>query len=148
MTPLFIAKLDCDLTPFFQREQNAGPRTTTEAEVAESYVRSHPELSTVMMGFLQFVLLNKPNDIIAFAAEYFNTTRTDGAAPTDSTCDRKKGVKYDVRNLRTNDAVNFDNKIVNSRTDVEEIATNESNSGTTLTSSTSAVSVGDSNPIR
>ncbi|KAK7110854.1 ciliogenesis-associated TTC17-interacting protein-like [Littorina saxatilis] len=35
------------------------------------YMRHHPELKALLADFLQFLLLRKPDDAIAFAAEYF-----------------------------------------------------------------------------
>ncbi|KAK2170694.1 hypothetical protein LSH36_1g17002 [Paralvinella palmiformis] len=55
------------------------------------YMREHPELKALMADFLQFLLLRKPTDTIAFAAEYFAsfsshmmspTAYLDSAAPT------------------------------------------------------------------
>ena len=34
-------------------------------------MRHHPELKALLADFLQFLLLRKPDDVIAFAAEYF-----------------------------------------------------------------------------
>ncbi|XP_064613739.1 ciliogenesis-associated TTC17-interacting protein-like isoform X2 [Liolophura sinensis] len=36
-----------------------------------SYMRNHPELKALMADFMQFLLLRKPKDVIAFAADYF-----------------------------------------------------------------------------
>ncbi|KAL3831442.1 hypothetical protein ACJMK2_023193 [Sinanodonta woodiana] len=36
-----------------------------------TYMRQHPELKALLADFLQFLLLRKPNDVIAFSAEYF-----------------------------------------------------------------------------
>ena len=36
-------------------------------------MRQHPELRALMADFLQFLLLRKPEDVIAFAAEYFSS---------------------------------------------------------------------------
>ncbi|XP_025094609.1 ciliogenesis-associated TTC17-interacting protein-like isoform X2 [Pomacea canaliculata] len=36
------------------------------------YMRHHPELKALLADFLQFLLLRKPQDVIAFAAEYFS----------------------------------------------------------------------------
>lgn len=35
------------------------------------YMKQHPELQTLLADFMQFLLLQKPDDVIAFAAEYF-----------------------------------------------------------------------------
>lgn len=35
------------------------------------YLRHHPELKALLADFLQFLLLHKPGDVIAFAAQYF-----------------------------------------------------------------------------
>ncbi|XP_064648234.1 ciliogenesis-associated TTC17-interacting protein-like [Lineus longissimus] len=35
------------------------------------YMRHHPELRALLADFLQFLLLRKPDDVLAFAAEYF-----------------------------------------------------------------------------
>ena len=35
------------------------------------YMRRHPELKAILADFLQFLLLRKPADVVAFAAEYF-----------------------------------------------------------------------------
>jgi hypothetical protein len=34
-------------------------------------MRHHPELKALLADFLQFLLLRKPDDVIAFAAQYF-----------------------------------------------------------------------------
>ncbi|GCC21583.1 hypothetical protein chiPu_0020057 [Chiloscyllium punctatum] len=45
----------------------------TEALKADynSYLRHHPELRSLMADFLEFLLLQKPEDVVTFAAEYF-----------------------------------------------------------------------------
>ena len=35
------------------------------------YMRRHPELRALLADFMQFLLLRKPDDVIAFSAEYF-----------------------------------------------------------------------------
>jgi hypothetical protein len=37
-----------------------------------TYMRHHPELRALLSDFLQFLLLRKPDDVIAFAADYFS----------------------------------------------------------------------------
>ncbi|XP_052094871.1 ciliogenesis-associated TTC17-interacting protein-like [Mytilus californianus] len=37
-----------------------------------SYIRSHPELKSILADFLQFLLLRKPDDVVQFCAEYFS----------------------------------------------------------------------------
>lgn len=37
------------------------------------YMRHHPELKALLADFLQFLLLRKPQDVIAFAADYFSS---------------------------------------------------------------------------
>ena len=36
-----------------------------------TYMRHHPELKALLADFLQFLLLRKPEDVVAFAADYF-----------------------------------------------------------------------------
>uniref|UniRef100_A0A8D2INM2 Ciliogenesis-associated TTC17-interacting protein n=1 Tax=Varanus komodoensis TaxID=61221 RepID=A0A8D2INM2_VARKO len=36
-----------------------------------TYMRRHPELSALLADFLQLLLLRKPDDVVAFAAEFF-----------------------------------------------------------------------------
>lgn len=36
-----------------------------------TYMKSHPELKALLADFLQFLLLRKPEDVVAFAADYF-----------------------------------------------------------------------------
>ncbi|ELU05627.1 hypothetical protein CAPTEDRAFT_229000 [Capitella teleta] len=38
-----------------------------------AYMRRHPELKAILADFLQFLLLRKPGDVVAFAAEYFSS---------------------------------------------------------------------------
>ncbi|XP_065909802.1 RIIa domain-containing protein 1-like [Dysidea avara] len=38
----------------------------------ERYLRSHPEISALIGGFVSEVVLQQPKDIREFAAEYFN----------------------------------------------------------------------------
>ncbi|XP_014662124.1 PREDICTED: ciliogenesis-associated TTC17-interacting protein-like [Priapulus caudatus] len=35
------------------------------------YMRRHPELKAILADFLQFLLLRKPRDVFAFAADYY-----------------------------------------------------------------------------
>ncbi|XP_071959728.1 ciliogenesis-associated TTC17-interacting protein-like [Antedon mediterranea] len=37
-----------------------------------TYMRHHPELKALLADFLQFLLLRKPEDIVAFASDYFS----------------------------------------------------------------------------
>ncbi|CAG2242815.1 Ciliogenesis-associated TTC17-interacting protein [Mytilus edulis] len=37
-----------------------------------TYIRSHPELKSILADFLQFLLLRKPDDVVQFCAEYFS----------------------------------------------------------------------------
>ncbi|KAE8581321.1 hypothetical protein XENTR_v10024745 [Xenopus tropicalis] len=37
----------------------------------ETYLRRHPEMKVLLADFMQFLLLRKPDDIVDFAAEYF-----------------------------------------------------------------------------
>ncbi|KAK2169811.1 hypothetical protein NP493_1176g00033 [Ridgeia piscesae] len=37
------------------------------------YMRKHPELKAMLADFVQFLLLRKPTDTIAFAADYFSS---------------------------------------------------------------------------
>lgn len=37
------------------------------------YIRQHPELQALIADYLQFLLLRKPEDTIAFAADYFSS---------------------------------------------------------------------------
>ncbi|XP_076471459.1 ciliogenesis-associated TTC17-interacting protein-like [Babylonia areolata] len=46
------------------------------------YMRHHPELKALLADFLQFLLLRKPDDVIAFAAEYFAAFSTTMPAST------------------------------------------------------------------
>lgn len=41
-----------------------------------TYMRHHPELRALLADFLQFLLLRKPDDVIAFAADYFSAFST------------------------------------------------------------------------
>ena len=36
-----------------------------------TYMKHHPELKALLADFLQFLLLRKPEDVVAFAADYF-----------------------------------------------------------------------------
>ncbi|XP_063789994.1 ciliogenesis-associated TTC17-interacting protein isoform X2 [Pseudophryne corroboree] len=38
----------------------------------ETYLRRHPEIKILLGDFMQFLLLRKPDDIIAFAADFFH----------------------------------------------------------------------------
>jgi hypothetical protein len=42
----------------------------------KSYLRDHPELNLIMSDFLQFLLLHKPTDVVAFAARHFAGLKT------------------------------------------------------------------------
>lgn len=46
------------------------------------YMRHHPELKALLADFLQFLLLRKPLDVIAFAADYFSAFSATMPAPT------------------------------------------------------------------
>ncbi|KAM3916631.1 ciliogenesis-associated TTC17-interacting protein [Leptodactylus fuscus] len=37
----------------------------------ETYLRRHPEVKALLADFMQFLLLRKPEDVVAFAAEFF-----------------------------------------------------------------------------
>uniref|UniRef100_UPI00398ECB13 ciliogenesis-associated TTC17-interacting protein n=1 Tax=Pristiophorus japonicus TaxID=55135 RepID=UPI00398ECB13 len=41
-----------------------------------TYLRHHPDLRYLLADFLQFLLLRKPQDVLAFAAEYFGSFST------------------------------------------------------------------------
>lgn len=41
------------------------------------YLAKHPELKTLLNDFMAQVLVEKPADVVAFAAEYFKRTSTD-----------------------------------------------------------------------
>ncbi|RUS87488.1 hypothetical protein EGW08_004742 [Elysia chlorotica] len=47
-----------------------------------SYMRHHPELRALLADFLQFLLLRKPDDVIAFAADYFSAFSTSMPDPS------------------------------------------------------------------
>ncbi|KAJ8313623.1 hypothetical protein KUTeg_008767 [Tegillarca granosa] len=47
-----------------------------------SYIRQHPELKALLADFLQFLLLRKPDDVIAFSAEYFASFAATMPSPT------------------------------------------------------------------
>lgn len=36
-------------------------------------MKEHPELKAILGDFLQFLLLRKPDDVAAFAADFFST---------------------------------------------------------------------------
>lgn len=42
----------------------------------EQYLEKHPELKTLLSSFMCAVLMEKPNDVIEFAREHFNSTET------------------------------------------------------------------------
>ena len=46
------------------------------------YMRHHPELKAVLGDFVQFLLLRKPDDVVAFAADYFSSFATQMPGPT------------------------------------------------------------------
>ncbi|XP_059163387.1 ciliogenesis-associated TTC17-interacting protein-like isoform X2 [Physella acuta] len=47
-----------------------------------TYMRHHPELRALLADFLQFLLLRKPDDILAFAANYFAAFSTSMPDPS------------------------------------------------------------------
>ncbi|GFS27239.1 ciliogenesis-associated TTC17-interacting protein-like [Elysia marginata] len=47
-----------------------------------TYMRHHPELRALLADFLQFLLLRKPDDVIAFAADYFSAFSTSMPDPS------------------------------------------------------------------
>jgi len=49
---------------YFQQEELKADHST--------YIRSHPELKSILADFLQFLLLRKPDDVVQFCAEYFS----------------------------------------------------------------------------
>lgn len=53
---------------FYVQEEIKGDHAT--------YMRHHPELRALLADFLQFLLLRKPDDVIAFAADYFSAFST------------------------------------------------------------------------
>ncbi|XP_078535370.1 ciliogenesis-associated TTC17-interacting protein isoform X2 [Lissotriton helveticus] len=48
-----------------------------------TYIRRHPDVRIILADFLQFVLLRKPDDIVAFAAEFFAPFASQ-RSPTDT----------------------------------------------------------------
>lgn len=46
------------------------------------YMSHHPELKALLADFMQFLLLRKPDDVIAFAAEYFAAFSTSMPSPS------------------------------------------------------------------
>ncbi|KAL4222899.1 hypothetical protein ACF0H5_018939 [Mactra antiquata] len=46
------------------------------------YMHHHPELKALLADFMQFLLLRKPDDVIAFAAEYFAAFSTSMPSPS------------------------------------------------------------------
>ena len=38
-----------------------------------TYVREHPEIRTILQDFVANVLADKPDDLVAFAKEYFSS---------------------------------------------------------------------------
>lgn len=46
------------------------------------YMRHHPELRALLADFMQFLLLRKPDDVIAFAADYFASFSPSMPSPT------------------------------------------------------------------
>jgi hypothetical protein len=65
-------------------KSNVVPSDTSESSAdsevvtPESYLRNNLELKMLTMNFLQFLLLNKPTDIIIFSKEYFLVLPADG----------------------------------------------------------------------
>ncbi|PIK38482.1 putative ciliogenesis-associated TTC17-interacting protein [Apostichopus japonicus] len=53
-----------------------------------TYMKRHPELKALLADFLQFLLLRKPEDVVAFAADYFasfsSTTKSGSAYATSN----------------------------------------------------------------
>lgn len=51
-------------------------------------MKRHPELKALLADFLQFLLLRKPEDVVAFAADYFasfsSTTKSGSAYATSN----------------------------------------------------------------
>jgi len=50
----------------------------------ETYLRHRPELQAMLKDFLQFLLLRKPDDVCAFAANYFGLLSTQETVPSSS----------------------------------------------------------------
>ncbi|XP_052817813.1 ciliogenesis-associated TTC17-interacting protein-like [Mya arenaria] len=46
------------------------------------YMRHHPELKALLADFMQFLLLRKPDDVIAFSADYFAAFSTSMPSPS------------------------------------------------------------------
>ena len=47
----------------------------------ETYLSHRPELQAMLKDFLQFLLLRKPDDVCAFAANYFGLLSTQDKVP-------------------------------------------------------------------
>ena len=45
-------------------------------------MRQHPEMKALLADYLQFLLLRKPDDVIAFTAEYFSSFSQKIPSPT------------------------------------------------------------------
>lgn len=59
----WVGFLRCFAGFFLSQEELKGDHAT--------YMKSHPELKALLADFLQFLLLRKPEDVVAFAADYF-----------------------------------------------------------------------------
>eukprot|EP00500_Bicosoecida_sp_ms1_P002038 CAMPEP_0203815622 /NCGR_PEP_ID=MMETSP0115-20131106/11213_1 /ASSEMBLY_ACC=CAM_ASM_000227 /TAXON_ID=33651 /ORGANISM="Bicosoecid sp, Strain ms1" /LENGTH=102 /DNA_ID=CAMNT_0050724521 /DNA_START=137 /DNA_END=442 /DNA_ORIENTATION=+ len=58
---------------------------------SNEWVASHPELKSVMSDFMAALMQRKPDDVFAFAAEYFEAIAKAGAADAEAAAAAAEG---------------------------------------------------------